>query len=473
MANQGVGRGGQTAALLFIGAASRPDVLAPLAFVVVFLALSSALFEDLFVYQLVRCPEAERSSYFPAARRYALLVALAITLIVYPLTPWLARLAELPVLENLVRWCLPVVWAHALQVPLLALLRIDMRFRMQFMLSLPNLIASICLALVLLKLDQPMGALLAVTVGAACLQPILLYLAIPSRYAGNCAQRAARQQFLHYGGRLCLANVINTLFAAVYLVVISRTFAEQALGQYFFADRARELVVLPFIGALQTVLFSTLTREGLKQEDITTGFHTALSVMSMLAIPVCLLVAVHAEAVFALLLDVSWANAATYLAIMALAAMLIPLHSLNLTANKVLGRADWLLRIELVKKPIALLVLAVSVSWGVAGIVWGQLIVACVAVGINGWYADRGIGQPILKQLRVFLLYLAQGALAFSLAHFVIDLFTFSEPSWARIIVESAFALALYVGANVLTDSEGFRKSRLLLTAGKRKGATA
>jgi O-antigen/teichoic acid export membrane protein len=470
MLNQAVGRGGQTVALLVVGAASGPDVLAPVAFVVTFLALSSALFEDLFVYQLVRCPEAERAFYFPAARRYAMLVALVITAVVYPLTPWLAGVADLPALKNLLRWCLPVVWAHALLVPMLALLRIEMQFRMQFLLSLPSLVGTVVVAFALMKLDRPLGALLAITAGFTCLQALLLYFAIPKRYTGNFPHPTARKQFLHYGGRLCLVNLINTLFAAVYLFVISSSFAKADLGQYFFADRTRELVVLPFIGALQTVFFSMLSRSGLTREDRLGGFHTALSIMSMLIVPLGLLVVVHAEAAFALLLDESWSNAGDYLAIMALAAMLIPLHSLNLTANKVIGRADWLLRLELIKKPIALLVLAVSVRWGVEGIVWGQLFVALLAVGINGWYAGRGVGQTIAKQLSTFFLYLALGVIAFAIAHGITSFFAQSGPSWVRIIIEAVFALTLYLIANILINSDGFRKSREIFAPEQRRG---
>jgi O-antigen/teichoic acid export membrane protein len=181
----------------------------------------------------------------------------------------------------------------------------------------------------------------------------------------------------------------------------------------------------------------------------------------MVVVPVCLLVSGFAGEVFALLLDVSWAPAAVYLALMALATMFIPLHVMNLTVNKVLGRVDWLLRIEVTKKLLAIAVLAVSARWGVLGIVVGQLGMAIASVFINGVYASRGVGIALHRQILMFLPYLLIGILALATGT------AFAEFSgldgWSGVAVSSILVLALFLGTNKTLGTEGFVYAERLL----------
>ena len=461
MLNQLLSRGFVTTALLAIGAIAGPAVLAPMAFITMFLALSSSMFEDLFVHQLVRSKPASRDLQFRAARTFAICLAAIVSILVYPLTPLVAKLALLPDLEEQLRWCLLAVWAQALQVPMLAWLRMEMKFRQQSLLVLPGLLLVLALALTSLRLHGPSTALLVLAVGSVCMQTLIYYLFLPGPFRGWRLDRHILQQFVQFGGRLYLVNLINIGFAGLYVVVISRLFAGEALGQYFFADRGRELLILPFMGALQTVIYSALNHLDSDRVNLRYAFSLALTSIAIVVVPVCLLVAWFTGEVFELLLEQSWAPAADYLMLMALATMFIPLHAMNLTVNKVLGRSDWLLRIEIWKKLLAVAVLFFSIRWGVLGIVTGQLLMAIASVFINGAYASRGVGIGVGRQLLLFLPYVAIGIISLTtsrLIAIVIDL-----DGWPDVWIGGMLALGVYLALNRLLDTQGYRHAQRLL----------
>ena len=461
MFNQLLSRGFVTVGLLAIGATAGPEVFAPMAVIAMFLALSSSMFEDVFVYQLVRSNLESRDLQFRAARLYAICLAAIVSVLVYPLTPFLAELARLPEIEGQLRWCLLAVWAHALQVPVLAWLRMEMKFRQQSLLALPSLIIVLVLALVSLTAFGPTTALLVLAVGSACVQVLIFCLWRPSLLRGWSSDQRVLRQFVQFGGRLYLANLMNIGFAGLYVVIIARLFAGEALGQYFFADKARELLILPFMGALQTVVYSELTRADDGGESLAHAFRLALGSISLVVVPVCLFVAGYAPEVFELLLDDSWVPAASYLALMALATMFVPLHAMNLTANKVLGRGDWLLRIELAKKLLAVMVLLFSVRWGVPGIVAGQLFMAIVSVFINGVYASGGVGITIGRQLLIFMPYLVIGGVALTVSRFFSVVL--NVDGWPAIVTGGTLAIAVYLALNKLLRTEGFQHAERIL----------
>lgn len=453
LGNQALTRGFYTLALLVLGASFGPETFAPFAFVVVAVALSAALFEDLFIFQLVRSASSERNRQFRAARCYSLAIAALITSFVYPSTPWIAAIVGLPELEGLLRWSIVAVWAQAVQVTYLATLRLELKFRLQTLLAIPGALGTLVIVLVLQRLGGPTAALMAVPVGSACLQTALMMAFVNSAYHGYAHDPQAFRQFLRFGGRVYSANFLNIAFAGLYSLVISLEFSEAALGQYFFADRARELLILPFIGALQTVAFSALSRLREGSGDFSGAFRSSVALLSLVLAPISLAIACWGGAFVNLAAGEEWAPAGTYLAVMALATLSIPLHILNLTATKVIGRGDWLLRIEVAKKLIAIGVLLISVRWGVFGVVLGQLFMSFVGLVINGWYAGRGFGVPIARQLAICVPYLLLGVVAVCSAMMLNRVLAMN--GWWEVILGSAITMLFYLTANIILRTDG------------------
>ncbi|EED30709.1 Polysaccharide biosynthesis protein [gamma proteobacterium NOR5-3] len=411
--NQAFTRGGATLVLLIIGAAVDPGILAPIAFIVTITSLTGLFFEDVFVHQLVRASEADRDAQFSAARAAAAGCALVVSILIVLLSPVVAELAALPQLDQLLMWSLPAVWAQAIQAPYLAQLRRTLNFRRQALLSVPNIVLVAILAYVLFQVFGPLYALVGASVGAIVLQAILLVLFVECPVQGARYKHLRFARFFRFGGRLYAASALNVVFSALYLFVISRSFGGAELGEYFFADRGRELFVIPILGGLQTVVYVVLSRLYGDKSLLRSAFKRALHVSMMWVVPIAVAVALVAQDAADLFLGPNWSSSAQYLSLMAVAAIPMPINVINLAAYKALGRSDWLLRLEIAKKLLILVVLFASVRWGVLGVVVGQLILSVVAIFINTFYATHAVGVSAFYQIRICATYFGAGFAAF------------------------------------------------------------
>ena len=91
--------------------------------------------------------------------------------------------------------------------------------------------------------------------------------------------------------------------------------------------------------------------------------------------------------------------------------MLFPLHALNLNILNVKGRSDLFLKLEVIKKALAVPVILAGVFMGIRAMLIGMIILSFVAYFINSYYSGRLVNYPVREQiadiLPSFLLALA------------------------------------------------------------------
>src|SRR5690606_14545823 len=144
--------------------------------------------------------------------------------------------------------------------------------------------------------------------------------------------------------------------------------------------------------SIQTVTYPALSKLQDNDESLRRGYGRVISVSTFLLFPAMLFLAVMAEPLFAIFLPEKWFTAASYLQLMCIAAMLYPLHSINLNILKVKGRSDLFLYLEIIKKAVAVVVILISYRWGVYGLLIGQIVTSVLAYLPNSYYSSKLIG---------------------------------------------------------------------------------
>ncbi len=80
--------------------------------------------------------------------------------------------------------------------------------------------------------------------------------------------------------------------------------------------------------------------------------------------------------------------------------MWYPILAINNNLLQVKGRGDVILRIEIIKKIIGIIVLCVTIRGGVVAICYGQVLSALIFVGINTYVSGRIVGVGFVQQMR-------------------------------------------------------------------------
>ena len=102
--------------------------------------------------------------------------------------------------------------------------------------------------------------------------------------------------------------------------------------------------------------------------------------LTMIVTFACMLgLAAIAKPLIILLIGEKWLPAVPFLQIICFSGMLYPLHAINLNILQVKGRSDLFLKLEILKKIIAVGPIIVGIFYGIEYMLWGSVFTSFIA----------------------------------------------------------------------------------------------
>jgi O-antigen/teichoic acid export membrane protein len=237
-------------------------------------------------------------------------------------------------------------------------------------------------------------------------------------------QAAALRPMFSFGSKLLFSGVLEVFFKNIYTIVIGKAFSAAELGLYSRAQQFQQLPVENISSITERVLFSSFSRIQDDKEQLKRMLRQTLVLLSMVTFPLMMGLAICAKPLILLVLGSNWQGCAAYLRPLCVIGSLYPLQLINLTVLTAQGRSDLFLRLEIIKKILALGVIVVTWKFGIMMMIYGQILVAVICYAINSYYTGRFLNYGLLSQLGDILPYagmaLVMGAVVYSwgnLAH--------------------------------------------------------
>jgi O-antigen/teichoic acid export membrane protein len=147
------------------------------------------------------------------------------------------------------------------------------------------------------------------------------------------------------------------------------------------------------------------------------------------------------ESLVATLLGDQWLPSIQYIQLLSIVGLFYPLHAINLNMLNVLGRSDLFLKLEIVKKILAVPIIILGILYGVKVLIYGMIVNSIIAFFINSYWSGKYIGYSSLQQLKdifpSFVFGLTVGAIVFYIG------FLLKLPAYLTLIVK------VFVGAGV------------------------
>jgi O-antigen/teichoic acid export membrane protein len=91
------------------------------------------------------------------------------------------------------------------------------------------------------------------------------------------------------------------------------------------------------------------------------------------------------------------------LQIICFAGMLYPLHALNLNILQVKGRSDLFLKLEIIKKAIAVIPIVLGIFLGIKVMLWGGVFTSLFSYFLNSYYSAFLIDYSTKEQIKDIL----------------------------------------------------------------------
>ena len=195
-----------------------------------------------------------------------------------------------------------------------------------------------------------------------------------------------------YSSKLLASGLIDTIWGKTYQMVIGKCYTPATLGQYTRATMFSGLFSANLTSIIQRVSFPVLSEIQDEPSRLKDGYRRIIRSTMLITFACMLMLAAIAKPMILVLIGEKWLQASTFLQIVCFYSMLYPLHAINLNILQVKGRSDLFLKLEIIKKCIAvgplLLGIFISIYW---------MLIGSVLVGFFCYYLNAYYSKPLLN----------------------------------------------------------------------------
>ena len=260
------------------------------------------------------------------------------------------------------------------------------------------------------------------------------------------------KRLFKFSSNLIVSSLIDRIYTNIYPLFIGKAFSPQSLGFYTRGDQFGKLPAGIFEGIFDRVSFPIMSKVQDDYFQLQSVYRKFIKYSSFIIFPIMMLVVVLAEPIVKILLTDKWLECVIFMQIISVSCMMNHIGNINRYLLYVKQHSDYALKLEILKKSIALTIFFISTYFGILGVCIGQCIYGLIAPSLNSVYTKRLIGISFFKQLEDYVgLWLLSVISAF-LPLWVISLI--NNP-WMDLLVGTVIYITLYLLLNYIfgTDS--------------------
>lgn len=207
------------------------------------------------------------------------------------------------------------------------------------------------------------------------------------------------KELFSFGYKLLISGLIDTIYRNIYYTIIGKYFSAEDLGYYTRADQFQSLPSSNLQNIIGRVSFPILA--SVQNEDsVLNDAYRKLTKSTMLITFILMLgLASTAKSLIITLIGDKWEPSIIYLQLLCFVGMLYPLHALNLNVLQVKGRSDLFLKLEIIKKILAIPIILTGIFWSIKAMIIGMIINSVIAFYINSYWSGDLISYSIKKQI--------------------------------------------------------------------------
>lgn len=260
------------------------------------------------------------------------------------------------------------------------------------------------------------------------------------------------KQLFSFGSKLLIADILHTFYINLYSLVIGKRYNATDTGLY---NRASTISQYPVLNLVQILIRVTYPIQCEHQNDIAwleNSFPKLLRMYVFIIFPIALLICILAKPLVIVILSDNWIKCAPLISILCLGYMWIPISNLNGNIIKSIGRSDISLKAEIIKKVMALGILAATLPFGLSILCWGVVLYNLIDDIIIISFSRRLLNIGFRKQIAAIFPILILGSAAALISY---ALMTFTNNDWAQITIGLISFATLYIaGAWLLRLNE-------------------
>ena len=394
-----------------------PSEYGIMAILTIFIAVSNSIVDSGFSNALIRKTDAKRVDY-NTVFLFNLVVSGLLYVVLFFAAPPISVFFKEPLLVEVMRVIGWVLVINALGIIPRTLFVKDVNFKTQTKVSLIASISSGVLGIGMALAGMGVWSLVGQQLSRQLLNTLFLWIYSTWRPIWEFSVQSFRELF-GFGSKLLLSGLLDTVFKEIYSLVIGRCYTSAQLGQYTRASQFNQIFSSNLTTVIQRVSYPVLSSIQDESDRLRDAYRKVIK-STMLVTFACMLgLAAVAKPLLIILIGEKWLPAVGFLQIICFSGMLYPLHAINLNILQVKGRSDLFLKLEIIKKIIAVGPLVLGVLLSIEYMLWGSVCTSLIAYFLNSYYSANLINYPTKEQIKdilpTFLVSFATAAAMWSL----------------------------------------------------------
>ena len=393
-----------------------PDEFGLIAVLTIFITVANILQESGFSSALIRkanVDEVDYSSIF----YFNVSISVIIYILFFLFAPAIANFYERPELQKLSRFLFLAFLFNSFGVVQNVHLIREMNFRVNTRVSLIAVIISGIVAMIMAYRGYGVWSLATQQVLQAFLRSFLLWLFV--RWYPKALFSFVRiRSMFSYSGKLLLNSLFNQIIANIYPLVIGKRFSLSEAGFYAQARKLNDIPQSVLASTLQGVAFPLLNNF----DDLTRkkrAFRKIVRVVSFICFPIAIFTIIGAEPIVMIVLQEKFRGVIPLLRILVIGGAFVPLFYLLSSLLQSLGKSGLLLTIEFIRNVLSILVILITISYGVNAVVMGATAVLIVSFIIGYYIAGKCINYTIIEVFKDVYPYVIIALISFVPVYFL------------------------------------------------------
>lgn len=411
-----------------------------MAVLTVFTALAQVVVDSGFSQTLIR-KAAPTDGEYRAVFRFNILTSLGLYVLLTALAPPMARYYGWPEIASVAPVLYLLLPLNALCVIQNTIMVREFRFAqlstITFLSSLTSGIVAIAMALA----GCGVWSLAAQRVTMMAAKAAMLWLHSPWRPRG--VKASSLREMAPYSLRLMSTDLITSLYNNVAQLFIGKIYSGDALGYYNQAQKLKDMPVTSTMQSIQSVTFPALAKIAGEREKFAEGYRRVVMVTAFVIFPVMAGLIATADDIYTLLLKPEWHPAVPYFRILCVAGIFYPVATVAYNVLKVRSDGAIILRLEIIKKVVMTVILAVTIPISVRAVAWGMAAASACDLAANAIAARRYTSLTLWRLVRAMLPAAAVTALMYGVV-MLLGLWTAEWHVAARLAAKIVCGVAAY-----------------------------
>lgn len=372
----------------------------------------------------------------------SLAVSILVYLILFIAAPFIEKFYDMQGLALILR-------VFALRIPLSAYSAIQhayverhMIFKRYFFSTLGGTLISGVVGIIMAYKDFGAWALIAQYFTNTIVDILVLSITVPWHPEFAFSWKSAKSM-MNYGWKILAADLSGTFFDQLRSLIVGKAYTSADLAFYNKGNQLPSLITTNISTSIMSVLFPAIANISDEKTRVKEMTRKAVKIMSFVMFPMLFGLAAISGPLINVLFTSKWALAVPFVKILSISSAISLIGGVSLQAIKAIGKSDIILKLEVYKKPVYVLLLIIGVKINVTAVAVTMLLYSIYGNIVNARPLKNEIDYNYREQLKdlspAFLMSGVMGLLVYMITYLQAN-------NILLLFIQLLLGIALYLG---------------------------